>query len=199
MKKNSVFFRVGILCILVAALLFAKNRVEDVLVGRRTEALMASLSSAGSLDGSAFQDPRREMPIHLVDGHEYIGHLKLETLGLDLPVMSSWSYDKIKIAPARYQGSIYRDNMIIMAHNYRSHFGKLPRVDLGDEVTFTDVDQNQFHYEIVDIQEVGGDELEALLGGEWDLTLFTCTLGGKSRVVVRCKLTGQGQPLKGNI
>ena len=30
--------------------------------------------------------------------------------------------------------------------------------------------------------------MKELLSGDWDLTLFTCTLGGKSRVVVRCKI-----------
>jgi len=30
--------------------------------------------------------------------------------------------------------------------------------------------------------------VEEMTAGEWDLTLFTCTLGGRSRVTVRCEL-----------
>lgn len=32
------------------------------------------------------------------------------------------------------------------------------------------------------------EEIEAIWEGEWDLTLFTCTVGGKNRVVIRCAL-----------
>jgi len=28
--------------------------------------------------------------------------------------------------------------------------------------------------------------VEEMCSGDWDLTLFTCTLGGKFRVTVRC-------------
>ena len=30
------------------------------------------------------------------------------------------------------------------------------------------------------------EQTEEMLSGEWDLTLFTCTLGGRQRVTVRC-------------
>ena len=30
--------------------------------------------------------------------------------------------------------------------------------------------------------------VQEMTDGDWDLTLFTCTVGGKSRVTVRCVL-----------
>ena len=34
----------------------------------------------------------------------------------------------------------------------------------------------------------GVEEMEA---GEWDFTMFTCTIGGSNRVTVRCEATGE--------
>ena len=39
--------------------------------------------------------------------------------------MESWSYPKLKVAPCRYRGSAYLDDLIIAAHNYDRHFGRI--------------------------------------------------------------------------
>ncbi|HIX11183.1 MAG TPA: sortase, partial [Candidatus Agathobaculum pullistercoris] len=63
------------------------------------------------------------------------------------------------------------------------------RLNTGDTVTFTDVDGNQFTYAVSLIEDLPGTAIEEMQAGEWDLTLFTCTLGGRSRVTVRCERT----------
>jgi len=132
-------------------------------------------------------DPEAEMPTMEIDGQAYIGVLTIPVLELDLPVMSEWSYPRLKIAPCRFEGSAYLDDLIIAAHNYHSHFGGLKDLRAGDEVAFTDVEGNVFRYTVAELETLGGNDLDLLEGGDWDLTLFTCTIGGKSRVTVRCK------------
>ena len=63
-----------------------------------------------------------------------------EALDVEVPVMSTWSYPQLRIAPCRYQGSAYLDNLIICAHNYDVHFGGLKHLEPGDAVAFTDAD-----------------------------------------------------------
>ena len=58
-------------------------------------------------------------------------------------------------------------------------------------VTFTDVDGNLFTYAVSQLEELPGTAIEQMDAGDWDLTLFTCTLGGRSRVTVRCTRTDQ--------
>lgn len=70
-------------------------------------------------------DVRREMPVKTINGRDYIGVLSIPSLELELPVISQWDYPALKVAPCRYSGSLYQDNLIICAHNYASHFGKL--------------------------------------------------------------------------
>lgn len=132
--------------------------------------------------------PEMEMPTVEIEGQAYIGVLDIPVLGLELPVISQWSYPRLKVAPCRFEGSAYLDNLIIAAHNYRSHFGGLKNLRPGDEVIFTDVEGNVFRYTVAELETLGGNDLEELESGEWDLTLITCTLGGKSRVTVRCDL-----------
>lgn len=74
-------------------------------------------------------DPEMDMPVKTVDGQKYVGVLKIPALSLTLPVLNDWSYGKFKIAPCKYYGSVYQDNMVIAAHNYRRHFGKLKNAE----------------------------------------------------------------------
>lgn len=130
--------------------------------------------------------PEMEMPILTIDGHDYIGCLSIPGLDLSLPVMSQWSYPNLKLSPCRYSGSAYLDNLIIAGHNYQKQFGVLKSLQPGDKLVFTDMGRNTFTYAVAEILVLEPTAVEELQAGHWDLTLFTCTPGGQSRVTVRC-------------
>lgn len=132
--------------------------------------------------------PDMSMPTAKVDGQEYVGKLEIPVLGLELPILSEWSYPGLRSAPCRYQGSVYQCNMIIAAHNYAAHFGNLKYLKQGDQLCFTDMDDNSFVYEVDCLEVLEPAEVEKMESGDWDLTLFTCTIGGAARVTVRCNL-----------
>ena len=143
------------------------------------------------------QYPEMEMPTREIDGQTYIGMVEVPALELSLPVISEWTYPRLKKAPCRYVGSVYSKDMVICVHNYDRHFGRLKELAVGDEVRFTDMDGNVFFYSVCGTEQLGKYAVEDMLAGEWDLTLFTCTKGGRMRVTVRCKLeryaVGEGQ------
>ncbi|MGM9538978.1 MAG: sortase [Candidatus Onthomonas sp.] len=130
--------------------------------------------------------PDMEMPVERIDGVDYIGILRIPALELELPVISQWSYPSLKMAPCRYSGSAYQNNLVIAAHNYTSHFGKLKNLSEGDMITFTDIDGNVFTYTVTECEILNPTDVEKMKSGDWDLTLFTCTIGGKTRVTIRC-------------
>lgn len=136
---------------------------------------------------SGFVPQGEEMPVLDLEGNQYIGTLELASMGITLPVMSEWSYPKLKLSPCRFSGSIYQDDLIIAGHNYSSHFACLKDLDVGDEIIFTDAEGREFSYMVSSQQLLDPMEIETLETGDWDLTLFTCTIGGKSRVCVRCE------------
>lgn len=126
-----------------------------------------------------------EMPVMEIDGQEYIGYLELPTIGLKLPVMSKWSYPQLRVAPCRYWGSIYDDSMVIMAHNYERHFGKISTLEIGAPVQFVCADGSIYKYVVAKQENLEKQDTVEMVSSEWDLTLFTCTYGGGSRVTVR--------------
>jgi len=120
------------------------------------------------------------------DGNEYIGYLKIPALGLKLPVMESWSYDKLQISPCRYSGSLEENNLVIAAHNYQRHFGNILTLKEGEKVVFVDHLGYSYEYKVVDVTELEATAVDEMINSEADLTLFTCTYGGVARVTVRC-------------
>ena len=47
---------------------------------------------------------------------------------------------------------------------------------------------NVFIYKMVERETLNPTDIEEMKDGDWDLTLFTCTVGGKTRVTIRFKL-----------
>lgn len=209
-RKGSVWIAVGLLMIAAALVLTIWNLEQSRLAGDSAvtvaEDLRQRIPDAPQKDEGYQQNtadsifpaetypdyvlhPDMEMPVQTLDGNDYIGVIAIPSLELELPVMSQWSYDKLQIAPCRYQGSAYWNDLILMAHNYGTHFGKLRNLHFSDAVVFTDVDGNVFSYEVVELETLQPTDIEKMESGDWDLTLFTCTVGGQSRITVRCVLT----------
>lgn len=131
-------------------------------------------------------DPNRPMPVAEIEGYGYIGYLSIPALELELPVMATWSYPQLKMSPCYYSGSLYRDDLVLMAHNYEHHFGRIDELRAGDCLSFTDMDGLTARYEVAALDILPPTAIEEMTAGEYDLTLFTCTYGGKSRVTLRC-------------
>ena len=70
-------------------------------------------------------DPAQEMTTVEVEGQDYIGVLSIPAAGLELPVMAQWSYAGLKVAPGRYSGTTYADDLVLCGHNYAKHFSPI--------------------------------------------------------------------------
>ena len=130
----------------------------------------------------------QEMLTAQVDGYDCIGVLSIPVLELELPVLTDWSYAKLKIAPCRYYGSCYEKNFVIAAHNYQSHFGRLSELQPKDLILFTDISGTVYCYEVALLETLPANATEEMITSGFDLSLYTCTPGGASRVTVRCNL-----------
>ena len=121
-----------------------------------------------------------------VNGNDYIGFVSIPALGLELPVLAEWDYELLQLAPCLYAGTIFTNDMVLMGHNYQSHFGRIDELEIGDEVIFTDVAGGLQRYEVAAKDVLAPAAVEEMTAGAYDLTLFTCTYGGADRVTVRC-------------
>ena len=201
-RKGTLWITLGLLMIGLALSLICYNRYDD-LRGSQAAWDIVSAVEMGSREAAATQppvelsekplrDPDRQMPVKTVDGAEIVGILRIPSLELELPIINQWSYPSLKTAPCRYSGSAYQNNLILCGHNYAAHFGNLKTLREGESVQFTDMEGTDFLYEVVALETLTPTAVEEMAGGNWDLTLFTCTLGGESRVTIRCRLSGCG-------
>ncbi len=197
-NKGKLFIRIGLLLIVAALLLTVYNIYENKRAGRLSQEALDALNvriadaSLESLDTKTNNTkplyeryPQMDMPHIDIDGVDYIGILKIDKLNLSLPIKGKFSYSGLRIAPCRYDGSVYTDNMIIAGHNFSRHFGNLKNLSIDDTASFTDADGNSFMYKVTEITQIKGTDIEGMKNGDWDLTLFTCTISGGSRVAVR--------------
>ena len=127
-----------------------------------------------------------EMTETVVDGRSYIGYLALPALNLELPILADWNYGLLQVAPCRYYGTLRGNDLVLMAHNYASHFGRISELRQGDSVIFVDAEGRVTQYVVVGQDVLAPNAVEEMTAGDFDLTLFTCTYGGKSRVTVYC-------------
>ena len=190
-RKGKGLIFTGLLLIAAALFLTGYNLFDQMRAQR--SAAQAAAQLAERLPQTTQTDvpdylltPEMEMPVETIDGVDYVGVLRIPALALELPVINQWSYPLLKIAPCRYSGSAYQNNLVLCAHNYASHFGNLKNLHIGAAVTFTDMDGNLFTYQVAELETLPPQAAEEMENGDWDLTLFTCTVGGQSRVTVRC-------------
>lgn len=196
-KRGIVFIAIGALMLIAALGLAVYNLYEDGSAGKDSCDALMQLSDSGAIsrkERTFSGDPNMTMPTKRIGDWDYIGALELPTLKLVLPVIDQWNDEALQTAPARFAGSAYLDNMVIAAHNYSNHFGRLQELSLEDDIRFTDVDGNVFVYRVQELEVLQPTDVEEMITDDgWNLTLFTCTWGGQSRVTVRCTRALQHQ------
>ena len=207
-KKNrigNILKGAGLILVTAAVLLLVYNLWDGHRARESEEAILAEYlqenkKASESPDASDKED-KQNIPDYLLnpdmDMPEYtlkslgdvacIGILEIPALDLELPVISSWSYSSLRLAPCRYSGSAYKADLVIGAHNYQSHFGGLRTLPEGSEVFFTDAVGNRFSYYVAVTEALTPWSVDDMTSGEWPLTLFTCTLDSQNRVTVRCE------------
>lgn len=183
----------GVVLLLAAGGLYAYNRYEDAHAGAEAQTVVADLQQKVVQQKVEPPEPEAEsglldpeLPVVEIDGNEYVGEISIPAIDIDLPVMSEWSYPRLKIAPCRQFGSSSTDDLVIAAHNYESHFGKLASLTAGDSVTFTDMDGIVNEYVVNKVEVLDPHSVEEVEHSGCALVLYTCTYGGKTRVTVFC-------------
>ncbi|MBE7058548.1 MAG: sortase [Ruminococcaceae bacterium] len=206
-KIGIILVTIGVVLFLSALLLFLYNEYEDRRAGQQTELLMDKIQSAiaeertptakptdideeTKTEETATSEPQEviptEMPVVVIDGYGYIGYLSVPDLDLELPVMAEWDYSRLKVAPCRQFGSTGTDDLVIAAHNYNSHFGRLSSLKEGAEIVFTDMEGLENRYILKRLDTLNPNAVDSVQNSGYDLVLYTCTPGGATRVTVFC-------------
>ena len=139
----------GSALVLAAVCLYVYDRLEDARAGAQAASAVSRLRQSQSIaavseteqpadsaeslpteDAESGPESASEPPASSVE-REYLGVLTIPALGLELPVQTEWSKANLKVSPCRQCGSTAGGDLVIAAHNYKSHFGRLSRLSEG--------------------------------------------------------------------
>lgn len=213
-KRKISTMAAGVLCLVLAAALLLYNLWDGERARRASDAITAGMEQA-ILDethgegAETAQNPdltqevsetrgaSGKMPTKLIDGYACIGELEIPSINLILPVLADWNEDFLKVSPCRYSGSYLTNDLVVCGHNYLRHFSPIKWLDIGAEVNLITADGQVLHYLVSNLETVKPAAIDAMIKNSsnaqlegvtscWDLTLFTCTTGGRARCAVRC-------------
>lgn len=184
MGKRLGFFAcvLGAVLLLLAGGFLLKNHREEIMAEDHARLVLRELERA--IPASPQEVP--EGSALTVQGEAYCAILSIPALDLTLPVLENWSYPLLKLAPCRQAGSIQTGDLVIAAHNYDSHFGRLSTLEPGTTVLLTDTAGNRYTYILSHLQELSPYSTDRVLSGEYQLVLYTCTPGGSRRIAAFC-------------
>lgn len=199
-KRGYILMNIGGTLLLCAVLLMLYNMNLEQRAERATTELLPEIweriqqnktSKEKDLENSIIKKDEKiekeQVTNVTIENNDYMGILSIPVLGIELPVLSEYKYESLKSAPCRYSGGI-SDRLVIAAHNYKIHFGKIKNLSKGDTIHFTDVEGNEYEYEVEKVTILDATAIDEMVNEDWALTLFTCTYGGQDRVTVRANL-----------
>lgn len=207
--RGKLLIALGLVLLCAAGSMYALNERQDALAGQSARALLAELNyelrlnpsftlapepsleppvpSQTPIQAPAETPPPSPEPIQTtLSGYDLLGVLSVPDVGVELPILSTWSYDLLKVAPCRYSGTLAGGDLILLGHKYKSHFAPLHKCEVGDSLSFTDAEGREWTYQIDQIDTLHKSETERLPSPGHQLTIFTCTPGGENRLVLRC-------------
>ena len=184
--KSKVFLIIGSLLICISFIFLLKDIIIEYNAGKKSMEVLNIINEKTNTMENISND--NEMQTIKIDGYDYIGTISIPSLNLNLPVLDTWDYDRLNIGPCLYYGSIYTNNLIICGHSYKKHFKYLGNLSQNDIVIFTDVFDNSYVYEVVEVEILSSTNVDEMINNDFDLTLYTCTSDSLNRITVRCNL-----------
>ncbi len=182
-KISLLFMTTGMMCILLATGVLIYTQLQERAAASFSHEVVVAF---GQEMTETEIRPDEATKMIGIEHEKYMGILLLPGIEIELPVADGFSDDSLKQTPCVFSGGIETNDLIIAAHNYEAHFGKLDQVKLGEKVYLLDALGELHTYLAVDKEIIGGTELDKLYAGKWDMTLFTCFhMNNAKRLIVR--------------
>ena len=190
-KLGKYLIILGLILIIISLSLFTFNNLEDYQASKASHEVLKMIDDNKNEEivTNISNLTKQGEEVISIKGNDYIGIIEIPTLNLKLPIMSEFTYDKLKIAPCRYFGSILTNDLVICGHSYQAHFGNLYKLQPKDIIIINDF-HKQYIYEVETIEILEATDITNMLDSEFDLTLYTCTKDSLRRVTIRANLKG---------
>ena len=138
-------------------------------------------TSAGTSGSTGSYTPTRYTAVtkDLYYGGNYLGTLKIPTLGLSVKVYQGTDADALRKGAGHFSNtSIWEGNVAIAGHNrgVNNHFGKIHTLSAGDTINLT-TQLGKRSYEVYSVSKISVDDTSVLDdSSENIITLVTCVM-----------------------
>lgn len=135
-----------------------------------------------------------------MNGYSVIGIVTIPKIELKYPILDINTYnpeetkEPMKIAIVKYWGGKVNEygNLSIAGHNNYdgTMFGKTKKLEIGDKVQLTDLENQTLSYQIYDKFVTDPNDVTILQTKDEsirEVTLITCTNGNKNRLILKAK------------
>lgn len=192
--SNSIMIEDDILKVILGA---SSDSAEEVKLGNILRDVKHIVEEQQPLtENEAIEEPQQVPNQYTTEdgGTTYSAEavLKIPSLGIEYPVLSTWSDELLKISLNKLWGPNPNEvgNYVIMGHNYKSGkmFGKLKSINIGDTIELTDLSGRTIKYIVSEkyhIDPTNKSCTSQLTNGRKQITLITCAYSGSKRLVVQ--------------
>lgn len=127
-----------------------------------------------------------------IQGFLVVGELQIPSIELDTYILSETTNKSLNVSVTKLAGPKInsKGNFCITGHNYLNNnmFSKLKKVNINDRIILIDTFGKQKEYNVYNKFEVSPDDTSVLsqdTNNKTEVTLITCTVGARKRVVVK--------------
>ncbi|MGN1298966.1 MAG: sortase [Candidatus Scatovivens sp.] len=129
-----------------------------------------------------------------IQGNKVVGIIKIPKIDLEYPILEKTNVETLKLSITKFWGNQINEigNVTLAGHNNLSGtmFGKTKKLEIGDTIELTDIQNVTLKYEIFDKYVIDPNDISCILPVEEntrEVTLITCTNGNKNRLIVKAR------------
>lgn len=185
----------GVALILIGVGIIGTVAYKKIVTSHKQNQLLEVFES--QLAEAKNEESSEPVSLEAINGYTPVAIMEIPSIKLKQPVVDGITEDVIKYFLGRFAESAMPGevgNFAVAGHrvsDFTDAFINLYKVKVGDEVIVT-TKEGRFTYEVDNSFIVDPDQVEVLDDADYEkMTLITCTIGSKRRVVVTGKLIGR--------
>lgn len=183
---------IGVLLILIGVGIIGTVAYKKIVTSQKQNELLEAFES--QLAEGDNENTEEEVNLDSINGYTPIAIMEIPSIKLKQPVVEGITEDVIKYFLGKFPGSTMPGevgNFAVAGHrvsDFTDAFINLYKVKPGDNVIVTTKD-GKYTYEVEESFIVDPEQVEVLENADYEkITLITCTIGSKRRVIVTGKL-----------
>lgn len=190
-KKYLTIFLVSIIICIIILIYFIFSFFKKINEQNQTNLLKEKYNI-----NSLYSTSNDYTALKLSNDISIIGLIEIPKINISYPILSNSDENLLKISVCRFSGPLPNrvGNMCIAGHNYNNTlmFSKLNKLDIGDNIYITDLNNSRIEYIIYNKYRVKQNNLHCTEDtSKVEITLITCNANNNSeRIIVKAKVKG---------